>query len=75
MPELQKKISVNEIKDFVFANHYKRIGFSKENNYYSMKRFKERFIVARKQINKKLPDPRNAKEHYQQFIRKKTQKQ
>ena len=47
-------MSVNEIKDFIFANHYKRIGFSKENNYYSMKRFKERFIVASKQINKKI---------------------
>ena len=47
-------MSVNEIKDFTFGNHYKRIGFSKENNYYSMKRFKEGFIVASKQINKKI---------------------
>ena len=27
---------VNEISDFIFKNYYKRIGFSKENSYYSM---------------------------------------
>ena len=32
-----KKISVNEVRDFIFKNYYKRIGFSKENSYYSMK--------------------------------------
>ena len=32
-----KKMSVNEIRDFIFENHYKRIGFYKENSYYSMK--------------------------------------
>ena len=32
-----KKMSVNEIKDFIFDNYHKRIGFSKKNSYYSMK--------------------------------------
>ena len=32
-----KKMSVNEIRDFIFENYYKRIRFSKENSYYSMK--------------------------------------
>ena len=64
----KEKMSVNEIKDFTCENYYKRIGFSKENT----ETFKEnRFIVAWKQINKKVPDPRNAKEHYQSFLRKK----
>ena len=32
---------------------------------------KERFLVACKQIySKKIPYPRNSKEHYQSFIRK-----
>ena len=35
---------------------------------------KERFIVACNQINRKTPDCRNAKEHYQSFIRKKPTK-
>ena len=68
-----KKMFVNEIRDCIFENYYKRIGFSKESGYYSMKRLK-RFLVARKQINKKIPDPRNAKEHYESFIRKNNRK-
>ena len=32
-----KKMSVNDIRDFTFDNYYKRIGFSKENWYYSIK--------------------------------------
>ena len=28
-----KKMSVNDIRDFIFENYYKRIGFSKENSY------------------------------------------
>ena len=46
-----KKMSVNEIRDFIFKNYYMKIGFSKENSYYSMKRLKKRFIVACKEIN------------------------
>ena len=43
-----KKMSVNEIRDFIFENYYKRIRFSKENNYYSVKRLKKkkRFVAA-----------------------------
>ena len=33
-----KKIPVNEIRDFIFENYYKRIGFSKKSRFYSMKR-------------------------------------
>ena len=44
---------VNEIRDFIFKNYYMKIGFSKENSYYSMKRLKKRFIVACKEINRK----------------------
>ena len=66
-----KKMSINEIKDFIFENYDKRIGFSKEISYYSMKCLKiKKIIDARKQINrKKMSDPLNAKENYQSFIR------
>ena len=37
----KKKMSVNEIKEFIFGNYYKRIVFSKENSYYSMKCLKK----------------------------------
>ena len=32
-----KKVAVNKIRDFIFEKYYKRIGFSKDNSYYSMK--------------------------------------
>ena len=32
-----KKMSVNEIEEFVFESYYKRIGFPKENSYHSMR--------------------------------------
>ena len=69
-----KKMSVNEIRDFIFENYYKRIRFSKENNYYSVKRLKKKkdlLLLANKLI-KKTPDLCNAKEHYQSSIKKNT---
>ena len=30
-------MTVNEVRDFIFENYYKRIGFSKESSYYSFK--------------------------------------
>ena len=35
-----KRMSINEIRDFIFENYYKRIGFSMENSYHSMKSLK-----------------------------------
>ena len=37
-----KKVSLNEIRDFIFEKYYKRIGFSKESSYYSMKRLQKK---------------------------------
>ena len=61
-------MSINEIKDFICENYYKQIGFSKENSYYSMKRFERKYLLllANKLIEE-VPDPLNAKEHYQSF--------
>ena len=47
-----KKMTAIKIRDFIFENYY-RVVFSKENSYYLMKHLKKRFIVARKQINRK----------------------
>ena len=41
-----KKMAVNEIKDFIFENYYKRIGFSKENYYYLIKRLKKGYCCS-----------------------------
>ena len=36
-----QKMPVNEIRDFIFETYYKRIGLSKENNFYSINFWKE----------------------------------
>ena len=41
-----KKMAVNEINDFIFENYYQRIGFSKENCYYPIKRLKKGFCCS-----------------------------
>ena len=63
---------VNEIRDLIFENYYKRIGFVQERSYSSTKRLtkKDLLLLANKLIEK-IPDPRNAKELYPSFIRKK----
>ena len=70
-----KQMSVNKIREFIFENNYKRIGFSKENSYYSMKHFKKKdlLLLANKLIEK-ISDPCNGKKHYQSFIRMKNKK-
>ena len=67
-----KKMLINKIKYFPFKNYYKRIGFSKESSYYSMKHLKKKdLLMLANKLIEKIPDPCNAKEHYQSFIRKK----
>ena len=68
---LYPKYILIKAKDFIFENHYKRIGFSKEKSYYSMKLLKKKdlLLLANKLIEK-MPDPCNSKKH-QTFIRKK----
>ena len=51
-------MSVNEIRDFIFANYYKRIEFSKEDSCYLIKRFKTKnakdlLLLANKLMEKK----------------------
>ena len=36
-----KKMPANKIRDFIFENYYKQIGYFKENSYYSMKHLKK----------------------------------
>ena len=64
---------VNEMRHFIFENYYKWIGSVQERSYSWMKRLKKKkdlLLLANKLIEK-IPDPRNAKELYQWFIRKK----
>ena len=67
-----KEMPVNEIRDLIFENYYKWIGFSKENSYYSMKRLKDIYIclLLAKKLIEKISDHSNVTEHYLQFIKK-----
>ena len=76
IPRTIQKMSVNEIREFIFENYYKRIRFSKENSYYSMKRLKKKkdLLLLVNKLIEKIPDPPNAKEYYQSFTKKKNTK-
>ena len=66
-----KKMSVNEIKDFIFENYFKQIGFSKESSYYSTKRLKRKdLLFFTRTFIENVADPHNTREHYQPFLRK-----
>ena len=46
-------MTVKELKDFIFENYYRQIGFTKEKSYYSNKRQKKIFTVICNQIKGK----------------------
>ena len=54
---------VKEIKDFIFENYYKLIGFSKKISYNSMKRLnKKDLLLLTNKLIKNVPDLRSSKE-------------
>ena len=59
-----KNISINEIRDFIFGNYYKRNWFSKENSYSSMKRLKRKdLLLLVNKLIERIPNLCNVKEH------------
>ena len=58
-------MSINEIKDFIFKSYCKRIEFSKESSYYSMKLLKEKYLLLlASKLLEKISDTHNSKERY-----------
>ena len=57
-------MSGNVIRDYIFENYNKQIGFSTESRFSSMKPLKRKdlLLLANKLIQK-VPDSCNAKEH------------
>ena len=41
-----KTMTVKDTRECTFENHHKRIGFTKEDSYYSLKKQKQRFIIV-----------------------------
>ena len=69
-----KKMTVHELRNFIFENYYKRNGFVKESSYYSIKRLKKRFAIACDQIDRKVVDPTNAEEYYNSYLKRENTK-
>ena len=69
------KMKIKELKDFTFEYFYRRIGFTKENSYYSKKHQnkKDLLLLATKLIEK-ISDASNAKEYYHSYLKNKTKK-
>ena len=63
-----RKMPVNDMRDFIFENYYKQIGFSKESSYCSLIRLKKKdlLLLANKLIEK-VADPCNAKNTMNHF--------
>ena len=58
-------MTVNEFRDLIFENCYKRIGSARQNIYYSMKHQKKKYLhLLATKLTEKIPDPSNAKEYY-----------
>ena len=70
-----KKLTVKELKEFIFENYYRRIGFAKENFCYSMKHQKKKdFLLLATKLNQKMPDSSNHKQYYKPFSKNKYKK-
>ena len=63
------------VKNLIFENYYKRIGFSKESIYHSMKRLNNKYLLLlTNKLIKNIPVSHNGKEHYKSFIIKEKRK-
>ena len=69
-----KKMTVNELRYFIYESYYKRIGFIKKSSY-SMKGLKKKdlLLLATKLI-KKIADCSNAKEYYKCYLKRQNSK-
>ena len=68
-------MTINELRDFTYENHYKRIGFLRESSCYSMKSLKKKdLLLHATKLIEKIPDPIKTKKYYQSYLRRKITK-
>ena len=60
-----KKKSVNEIRDFIFENYYKKFGFLKKTVVILWNALKKDLLSIPNKSMQKIPDSCNVKENYQ----------
>ena len=64
----------NSIRDFIYESYYKQNRLSKRDNYRSFKRSKKDLLLFVNKLREKAPDPCNAKQRYDSFLKKKNRK-
>ena len=60
-----KKVTINELKDFIYEKYYKRVGFNEENETQK----KDLLSLATK-LTEKMYHANNTKEYYQSLLKK-----
>ena len=56
-----KRMSFNELRDFIFENYYKRIGFVKKKLFFNETFKKKQLLLLATKLIEKIPDPCNTK--------------
>ena len=59
-----KKMTIKELKNFIYENYDRRIGFPVENSYCSMKQKKKDLLLLATKSIEKIPDATNDKQYY-----------
>ena len=55
---------IKELKNFIYENYDRRIGFPVENSYCSMKQKKKDLLLLATKSIEKIPDATNDKQYY-----------
>ena len=64
-----EKLTVRDLEEIIFKNYYQPIDFTKEDNYYYLKKAKKRLSFICYELKKKVPDPSKDKEYYELFFK------
>ena len=65
-------MTVKKLKGFIFEDYYQRMGFAKENTYYSMNHQKKDLQLDATKLTEEITDLCNI--YYQSFLRNKNSK-
>ena len=68
-----KKMTIKELKDFIYENYYRKLDFLKKS-YYSVKHQKKKELLLATKLIEKIPDATNAKQYYQILLKRKNTK-
>ena len=69
-----KKVSVNKLRDLSLKTIIKELVLLKEEVIIQWNAWKKDLLLLANKLIEKITDPRNAKEHYQSFVKKKNTK-